>query len=382
MSSDGKSTLTTLSKREEIVNTILELLFIKEKLTNRDAEYLFAISLLFIEEFEKNRSKSYYIEFAYSIIVRTCFKIKDYRALYDFSVNFGYYPIARKLLKSGLVDEGILNYFLSDLKLAQFSNGDKMNTFEQDKVSKEIISSENKTFAFIAPTSYGKSEIIYQHILKNNELDNIGIIVPTKALIDQVFREAKKLRELNRKIITHEQNYNDSDRRVLAIVTQERALRLIEQNLIFDSLYIDEAHELFNFDFGLKHANRSLLLARLLKLNKKLNPGLSIYYFSPLIQNVKNLLLKNEEGDVEQYKINNNLKVLDIRYVSNSNEQFVFEQYLGYFFKLPNTENNLKYIVNCSKNYKKNLHYLYRPIYILNFYQKEFYIYMVDYQII
>ena len=64
-------------------------------------------------------------------------------------------------------------------------------------------------------------------------------------------------------------------------------------------------------------------------------------------------MLKNEEGDVEQYKINNNLKVLDIRYVSNSNEQFVFEQYLGYFFKLPNTENNLKYIVNCSKNYKK-----------------------------
>ena len=370
MSSDGKSTLTTLSKREEIVNIILELLFIKEKLTNRDAEYLFAISLLFIEEFEKNRSRSYYIEFAYSIIVRTCFKINDYRALYDFSVNFGYYPIARKLLRSGLVDEGILNYFLSDLKLAQFSNGDKINTFEQDKVSKEIIASENKKFAFVAPTSYGKSEIIYQHILENNELDNIGIIVPTKALIDQVFREAKKLGELNRKIITHEQNYNDSDRRVLAIVTQERALRLIEQHLIFDSLYIDEAHELFNFDFGLKHANRSLLLARLLRLNKKLNPELNIYYFSPLIQNVNNLLLKNEEGHVEQYKINNNLKVLDIRYVSNANEQFVFEQYLGSFFKLSNTENNLKYIVNCSKNYKKNLHYLYRPIYIEH-YAKE-----------
>lgn len=379
MSSDGKSTLTTLSKREEIVNIILELLFIKERLTNRDAEYLFAISLLFIEEFEKNRSRSYYIEFAYSIIVRTCFKINDYRALYDFSVNFGYYPIARKLLRSGLVDEGILNYFLSDLKLAQFSNGDKINTFEQDKVSKEIIASENKKFAFVAPTSYGKSEIIYQHILENNELDNIGIIVPTKALIDQVFREAKKLGELNRKIITHEQNYNDSDRRVLAIVTQERALRLIEQHLIFDSLYIDEAHELFNFDFGLKHANRSLLLARLLKLNKKLNPELNIYYFSPLIQNVNNLLLKNEEGNVEEYKINNNLKILDIRYASNANEQFVYEQYLGSFFKLSNTENNLKYIVNCSKNYKKNLHYLYRPIYIEQ-YAEELYDQLPEYE--
>ena len=68
---------------------------------------------------------------------------------------------------------------------------------------------------------------------------------------------------------------------------------------------------------------------------------------------VNNLLLKNEEGNVEQYKINNNLKVLDIRYVSNANEEFVFEQYLGSFLKLSNTENNLKYIVNCSKNYKK-----------------------------
>jgi len=38
MSSDEKSTLTTLSKREEIVNIILELLFIKEKLTAAGAE--------------------------------------------------------------------------------------------------------------------------------------------------------------------------------------------------------------------------------------------------------------------------------------------------------------------------------------------------------
>jgi len=39
MSSDGKSTLTTLSKREEIVNIILELLFIKEKLINLKTNY-------------------------------------------------------------------------------------------------------------------------------------------------------------------------------------------------------------------------------------------------------------------------------------------------------------------------------------------------------
>ena len=63
----------------------------------------------------------------------------------------------------------------------------------------------------------------------------------------------------------------------LQLLHRERALRLIEQNLIFDSLYIDEAHELFNFDFGLKHANRSLLLARLLKLQQETKSWTKLY---------------------------------------------------------------------------------------------------------
>ena len=77
----------------------------------------------------------------------------------------------------------------------------------------------------------------------------VAIIVPTKALIDQTYREARK-NVLNRKIIIHDQNYDyENDKVVLVIVTQERALRLIDEGLKFDLIYIDEAHELLNLVF-------------------------------------------------------------------------------------------------------------------------------------
>ncbi|MCC9677485.1 DEAD/DEAH box helicase family protein, partial [Streptococcus agalactiae] len=127
-----------------------------------------------------------------------------------------------------------------------------------------------------------------------------GIVVPTKALIDQVHREVKQLVGLNRKIIIHDQDYDSTNKcPLLAIVTQERALRLLEQKLIFDSLYIDEAHELFAFDFRKKLSNRSLLLSRMIRISRVINNKLNVYYFSPLIQSVDSLQLKHNHVDIE-----------------------------------------------------------------------------------
>ncbi|MFD3136088.1 DEAD/DEAH box helicase family protein, partial [Streptococcus agalactiae] len=106
----------------------------------------------------------------------------------------------------------------------------------------------------------------------------------------QVHREVKQLVGLNRKIIIHDQDYDSTNKcPLLAIVTQERALRLLEQKLIFDSLYIDEAHELFAFDFRKKLSNRSLLLSRMIRISRVINNKLNVYYFSPLIQSVDSL---------------------------------------------------------------------------------------------
>ncbi|HFU4378069.1 TPA: DEAD/DEAH box helicase, partial [Streptococcus suis] len=330
MVNNGKGILTRLSKVKTFSDSLLHLLFTKEKLTTEDAEYLFSVAIVFIEEFEKENKRRYYIEFAYAIIVRTCLKLEDYRALFDFSINFGFYPVARKIFQDKLINEVTFQDILSNIRLDEFNLNDRINTLEQYKTTQKILESHEKNFAFIAPTSFGKSEIIYQHILNNSEVNNIGIIVPTKALIDQVYREIKKVEGLNRKIIIHDQNYDsESDSRVLAIITQERGLRLLEQNMIFDSLYIDEAHELFSFDFGKKLSNRSVLLTRLIRISRELNSEINVYYFSPIIQDVNSLQLKNDHVDIDYFSIKNNLKVLDIRFVNNENSEFVYEPHLG-----------------------------------------------------
>ncbi|HFU3656586.1 TPA: DEAD/DEAH box helicase, partial [Streptococcus suis] len=349
MVDNGKGMLTRLSKVKTFSDSLSHLLFIKETLTIEDAEYLFSVAIVFIEEFERSE-KRYYIEFAYAIIVRTCLKLGDYRALFDFSINFGFYPVARKIFQDKLINEASFQDILSNIRLNEFNLNDRINTLEQYKTTQKILESHEKNFAFVAPTSFGKSEIIYQHILKNTEVNNIGIIVPTKALIDQVYREIKKIEGLNRKIIIHDQNYDsENDSRVLAIVTQERGLRLLEQNMVFDSLYIDEAHELFSFDFRNKLANRSVLLTRLIRICRELNSEINVYYFSPMIQNVNSLQLKNEQVSIDYFNIKNNLKVLDIKYINDENSVFAYEPHLGLLYEIGQTDNNFNYIINESK---------------------------------
>jgi superfamily II DNA helicase RecQ len=51
-----------------------------------------------------------------------------------------------------------------------------------------------------------------------------------------------------KKIITHPEMYNKNDTHMLAVLTQERLLRLLRKDskLSFDYIVIDEAHTLLN----------------------------------------------------------------------------------------------------------------------------------------
>ena len=82
----GKAILTKI-----ISDNLINLLYFTKSLSSKDAEFLFSVALLLIEEFERKRERNIYllIEYAYLIIARTCFKINDFRALYDFSINYG-----------------------------------------------------------------------------------------------------------------------------------------------------------------------------------------------------------------------------------------------------------------------------------------------------
>lgn len=365
MSSSEKQLLTRIKKNEKISKPIFDLLYKKEKLEFKDAEFLYSIALSLIDEYEKNiklgKNKKLFIEYAYFIIFKTSIKLEQYGALYDFTVNFGYYPVARKILELGLISNISINHILSNLEMDEYSSDNKTLTYEQNKIFKDVLNDENNSVSFIAPTSYGKSELIFSHINKFNDKNFIGIIVPTKALIDQVYREAKK-RIFDRKIIIHDQNFNfESDRRILTVVTQERALRLIDEGLIFDILYIDEAHEMLQFDFRNGLNNRSLLLTRLINITRKKNSLLKEVYLSPVIDETNNLKI-NKLDNIQEHKIFNDLKILDINYLNCGNQHFKYDKFLGEFISINTSQNIPSYIRKNSKC--KNLHFLYRPIFI------------------
>lgn len=128
------------------------------------------------------------------------------------------------------------------------------------KSQKKIYSHlEDKSFSFSGPTSVGKSFIMRMFIkekILNNSKQNFAIIVPSKALINEIstniIGELKTLLvEKNYRIITSagsialEQTHN-----FIFILTPERLLyTLIKyEKLILDYVFIDEAHKISEKD--------------------------------------------------------------------------------------------------------------------------------------
>lgn len=90
-----KSIVSKIKNNKELKEKFQFLLYKKKYLENIDQEFLFSVSLLLIEEYEKQQEK-WLIELSYFIIASVSIRTKNYRALYDFSINYGYYPIAKK----------------------------------------------------------------------------------------------------------------------------------------------------------------------------------------------------------------------------------------------------------------------------------------------
>ena len=81
-----------------------------------------------------------------------------------------------------------------------YKNDDYIQTYEQKKIKENLLSDKSKEISYIAPTSFGKSSIIVEHIIKNKSVNKkVAIIVPTKSLLMQTYRMVRNI-EMNRKI--------------------------------------------------------------------------------------------------------------------------------------------------------------------------------------
>lgn len=192
-----------------------------------------------------------------------------------------------------------------------------------------------------------------KEIIKRCDYNRVGIIVPTKSLLVQTYNEIKSM-GLDYKLIMHDEMYNTDNSRFIGILTQERALRIINRNDVgFELLFIDEAHSLMSDNF------RSVILSRLIRLNKIRSENQRIIYLSPLVNDCSNLNLKHINSNIITQSIKRDLKTYEIFLWENCNV-FIYDRFTNQYITIDEQVDFWQYITSKSKS--KNFIYCYRPI--------------------
>lgn len=182
---------------------------------------------------------------------------------------------------------------------------DLIFTDSQFELYKKISSS--KHFSFSGPTSMGKSFIIKSFIRKvvgNKPPENIVIMVPTRALINQfsidLNRELKEVLEhYNYTVITNS-NVSEllsTEQRYIFVLTPERLLSYLSQkeNPSFAYLFIDEAQKL-----AAEKDSRAVTAYLAISKALRRNPNLNLYFSSPNVSNPE-VFLKLFKKDEKQF---------------------------------------------------------------------------------
>lgn len=182
---------------------------------------------------------------------------------------------------------------------------DLIFTDSQFELYKKI--SGSKHFSFSGPTSMGKSFIIKSFIRKvvgNKPPENIVIMVPTRALINQFSIDLNKelkdvLEHYNYTVITNSNvsELPSTEQHYIFVLTPERLLSYLSQkkNPNIAYLFIDEAHKL-----AAEKDSRAVTAYSAISKALRRNPNLNLYFSSPNVANPE-VFLKLFKKDEKQF---------------------------------------------------------------------------------
>lgn len=350
-----KTQLVNLKNTKEFKDVFYKLIVGNQDIAREEQEFILLSAILFFNFYNNNKKYKNYFRLAYYIILKYSQLFNDFQPLYDISIQIGFFPICNILIDSQKLQSNNISDVVSrELLKLKYTNKqlNYIETLEQHNSVKKLLKSTSNTLVYIAPTSFGKSSLIATFLLQKN-FSKVGIIVPTKSLLIQTFKNIQKL-SLNCKIILHDEMYENQDN-FIGVLTQERATRLINKGGYFDILFIDEAHKIFEYK---RDNSRGLILSRLLKINKNKNPKQKVIYLSPLIDNAENLKLEDDEI-IDSYEIRHNLKCEEI-FLFKDNTVCQYDKFTDEYLPIP--EDNIDeftYIKKSSKN--KNFIFHHKP---------------------
>lgn len=313
-----------------------------------------------------NSKNEQLFDLGYFIIVNYSVETQNYIPLFEISEKMLNFPIINFLYKKRLVT--VENNFFTEIE---------NSVMQLSKISDNYFYTANQKFmnfkffqkdinmSIIAPTSFGKTDLIKKYVRENYKQKTICILEPTKSMLNQVRNDILiEFHGIEKpKIITHyDMNFKD-DEKIVLIMTQERLFKLIydrKRNLKIDVLLIDEAHNIF------EKGSRAFLLAKTIYLLKNRNQELIIKYFSPIIDSSNNLKLKNDTNyNLEQLKINPKMKVEKYYYADFFiKKEYIYDQFLNEFYCCGGLNYIDKYEYIIQNASFKNLIYLNRPKHI------------------
>lgn len=349
-----KRQLTALKKTKQFKDTFHKLILGNKDISLEDQEFILLSAILFFNFYNNdNRYKSYF-KLAYYIVLKYSLLFKDLKPLYDISLQIGFYPICKTIVDNQELSLNSISEIIShNILESKFINEREgyIETIEQNNSIKKLMQSDSNSLAYIAPTSFGKSSLISTFIIQKQYL-KIGIIVPTKSLLIQTFKNIKQLK-LDYKLILHDEMYENQEK-FIGILTQERATRLINKGGCFDVLFIDEAHKIFEYNLD---NSRGLILSRLIKSNKVKNQNQKVIYLSPLVDEANNLKIDNNDL-IEKYQVQHNLKCENIFFFKD-NKSSLYDKFTNEYLDVEDNINIYDYIIKSSKN--KNFIFNYSP---------------------
>lgn len=205
-----------------------------------------------------------------------------------------------------------------------------------DKLSNSI------EFSFSGPTSMGKSFIIksfIKKVIKNSPPENIVIIVPTRALINQFFSDLKTDLDEQLEIYKYKIFINSNVSDIITeekfnyifILTPERLLSYLSQenNPPIGFLFVDEAHKLAS-----EKDSRSITTYSAIEKSQKKFGNIKLYFSSPNVSNPEIFLSLFNRNNQNSFKtiespVSQNIYFVDLE----KNEVEAFSQNKSHILK-------------------------------------------------
>ncbi len=157
----------------------------------------------------------------------------------DLIESFGFYPYLKE--KESLGTAALIrNEYHKSEYLKDDSNGNLTFHFEQKYLEEKI--SNNQNLLVSAPTSFGKSLLIEEFVARKAH-NNIVIIQPTLALIDETRRKLKKYDDFYNIIVNTKQEVKENN---LFILTSERVRDILPAINTVDLFIVDEFYKISN----------------------------------------------------------------------------------------------------------------------------------------